>query len=69
MTPRNAARLSRFSKLARAEGRTLTPEQAKSLRASLKGHRNEALYTLMLSTDTRRGEALGLCWEDVDLER
>ena len=67
VTPRNVARLSRSPKLVRAEGRTLTPEQARALLASLKGHRNEALYTLMLSTGLRRGEALGLRWEDVDL--
>ncbi len=69
VTPRNVARLSRSPKLVRAEGRTLSPEQARALLASLKGHRNEALYTLMLSTGLRRGEALGLRWEDVDLER
>jgi integrase len=34
---------------------------------ALKTHRNEALYALMLSTGLRRGEALGLKWEDVDL--
>ena len=69
VTPRNVARLSRSPKLIRPEGRTLSPEQARGLLASLRGHRNEALYTLMLSTGMRRGEALGLKWEDVDLER
>lgn len=65
---RNVARLSRSPKLIRPEGRTLSPEQARGLLASLRGHRNEALYTLMLSTGMRRGEALGLKWGDVDLE-
>ncbi len=69
VTPRNVARLSRSPKLIRPEGRTLSPEQARGLLTSLHGHRNEALYTLMLSTGMRRGEALGLKWEDVDLER
>lgn len=46
----------------------MTPEQARHLLAALAGHRNEALYTLMLSTGMRRGEALGLRWSDVDLE-
>lgn len=68
VTPRNVARLSRSPKLIRPEGRTLSPEQARGLLASLRGHRNEALYTLMLSTGMRRGEALGLKWGDVDLE-
>ena len=69
VTPRNVARLSRSPKLTRPEGRTLSPEQARDLLAFLHGHRNEALYTLMLSTGMRRGEALGLKWQDVDLER
>ncbi len=69
VTVRNVARLSRSPKLIRPEGRTLSPEQARALLASLHGHRNEALYTLMLATGMRRGEALGLKWEDVDLER
>ena len=68
VTPRNVARLSRSPKLVRAEGRTLSPDQAKALLASLVGHHNQALYTLMLSTGLRRGEALGLRWDDVDLE-
>ncbi|MGC1239896.1 MAG: tyrosine-type recombinase/integrase [Acidimicrobiales bacterium] len=61
---RNVARLSRPLKTTRSEGRTLTPEQARLLLDSLKGHRNEALYALMLSTGLRRGEALGLQWKD-----
>jgi len=35
----------------RREGRTLTPEQARHLLETLRGHDNEALYALMLSTD------------------
>ncbi|MGC2486702.1 MAG: site-specific integrase [Acidimicrobiales bacterium] len=66
--PTNVARLSRSPKLVRAEGRTLTQEQAQSLLEALEGHPHEALYLLMLSTGLRRGEALGLTWQDVDLE-
>ena len=50
----------------RHEGRTLSPEQARHLLETLKGHHNEALYALMLSTGLRRGEALGLQWSDFD---
>ena len=63
---RNVARLSRAPKTQRSEGRTLTPEEARMLLKALKGHRNEVLYTLMLSTGLRRGEALGLQWKDFD---
>ena len=63
---RNVASLSRSPKTIRSEGRTLTPEQAKQFIESLRGHRNEALYSLMLVTGIRRGEALGLMWSDLD---
>lgn len=63
---RNVARLSRAPKAVRREGRTLTPEQARLLLTALKGHRHEVLYSLMLSTGLRRGEALGLKWQDYD---
>jgi integrase len=65
---RNVGTLSRSPKMVRHEGRTLTPDQARHLLESLRGHRNEALYALMLSTGLRRGEALGLRWSDFDRE-
>jgi integrase len=63
---RNVATLSRSPKMLRHEGRTLSPEQARHLLETLRGHHNEALYALMLSTGLRRGEALGLLWSDFD---
>jgi integrase len=63
---RNVATLSRSPKMVRHEGRTLSPEQARRLLESLRGHHSEALYALMLSTGLRRGEALGLRWSDFD---
>jgi integrase len=64
----NVASLSRAPKMVRAEGRTLTPAQAKHFMTCLKGQRNGALYALMLSTGLRRGEVLGLMWKDLDVE-
>ncbi len=63
---RNVAALSRAPRAVRAEGRTLTPAQARHLLATLRGHRLEALFALMLATGLRRGEALGLRWTDFD---
>jgi integrase len=49
--------------------KVLTPEQASALLRAAKGERLEALYWLALTTGLRRGELLGLKWEDIDLER
>jgi integrase len=65
---RNVAALTRGPRNPRPEGRTLTPEQARTLLVALEGHPHEALFVLMLTTGLRRGEALGLRWEDVDFE-
>jgi integrase len=64
--PSNVARLSRPPRMERPEGRTLTREQAQQFLETLKEHRHESLYLLMLSTGMRRGEALGLKWEDLN---
>ncbi len=45
----------------------LTLEQVEQLLDSAKGDRFEALYALAVTTGMRRGELLGLKWEDVDL--
>ncbi len=63
---RNVAALTRGPRLPRREGRTLTPNQAKALLRAISGHRYEGLYLLMLTTGVRRGEVLGLRWEDLD---
>ena len=66
LVTRNVATLSRAPRAQRVEGRTLTPEQAHRFLTQLEGHRNEALYALMLSVGLRRGEALGLRWDDLN---
>jgi integrase len=37
--------------------------------ANVEGHRFEALFKLALATGMRRGELLGLKWQDIDFER
>lgn len=66
---RNVATLARAPKSVRSEGRTLTVDEARLFLKHLEGHRLETLFTLMLMTGLRRGEALGLRWTDLDLKK
>ncbi len=66
---RNEAAMSTPVPIKRTEGRSLTPEQAKHLMETLKACPMGSLFTVMLTTGMRRGEALGLRWEDVDLKK
>jgi integrase len=65
---RNVAELVDPPRAPRSEIRPFTAEQARALLEAVKGHRLEAFYTVALSLGLRRGEALGLMWEDVDLQ-
>ena len=49
-----------------AKMQALTPDEAARLLAEIKGDRLEAYYTVALTLGLRRGEALGLRWEDLD---
>src|SRR3989440_12058621 len=53
----------------RHEAQLLTPEQAQMLLQKVREHHLEALLTLALATGMRRGEILGLRWQDIDLEK
>jgi integrase len=46
----------------------LTEEQAQRLLAALRGHKWEALFTLALATGMRRGELIGLKWQDINFK-
>lgn len=70
LVARNVAALADGVRLGRStKGRTLTPDQARALLSTAAGGRYEALVTLLLALGLRRGEALGLSWSDVELER
>lgn len=45
----------------------LTVEEARDLLTAMRGHRLHALFELALRTGLRKGELLGLRWEDLDL--
>ena len=44
------------------------PEQARQILCAVSGDRLEALYALTLALGLRQSEALGLRWDDIDLE-
>ncbi len=46
----------------------LSTGEAKAILEAAKGQRNAARWAIALSLGLRQGEALGLCWNDVDLE-
>lgn len=68
LVPRNAAALAVAPRLQRKSFRTLSPEEARQLLDTAKGHRLEAVYSVALSLGLRMGEILGLRWRDVGLE-
>ena len=51
------------------EIRPLSPEQVHQLLEAAKDHPQETLFILALATGMRRGELLGLKWQDIDLAK
>lgn len=52
----------------RKDAAFLNADQAQQLLEAVRGDRLETLFRLMLATGLRRGEALALHWQDVDLD-
>ena len=68
MVPRNVASLVKPPRAERSEVVPLSPDQARRLLKTAEGDRLYALYAVALAVGLRQGEALGLHWEDVDLD-
>lgn len=68
LVSQNVATLVRPPKAERFEVRPLDPDQARRFLETIRGDRLEALYAVALAVGLRAGEALGLRWEDVDLD-
>ena len=56
-------------RVARPEMQVWTQQEVQRFLASVADDRLYALWTVLLATGLRRGEALGLRWDDVDLDR
>jgi len=65
---RNVAAIAEGPKMDLREGRTMTPEQARSFLEACKQHRLGAAYSLALTLGLRRGEIIGLKWSDIDFK-
>lgn len=68
IVPRNLASLVTPPRAAPHEIQPFTPDEAKAFLAAARGDRLEALYAVALALGLRRGEALGLTWNCLDLE-
>jgi integrase len=68
MLSRNVCDLVSPPRKVHKETKPLAPEQIRRLLDVAKGHPHEALFILALATAMRRGELLGLKWQDIDLE-
>ncbi len=66
---RNSAALVDGPRIPHHEIHPLTPEEARRFLDAAKGERLEALYSVALAVGLRRGEALGLRWQDIDLDQ
>ncbi|SRR5579884_377823 len=68
LVQRNVAKLVEGVRVERPAVEPLEPETVNALLAAARGDALEAFYVVALATGLRRGELLGLRWEDVDLE-
>ncbi|MGY4744554.1 tyrosine-type recombinase/integrase [Streptomyces sp. ATMOS53] len=66
--PRNVARNVRNGTPRPRRFEPLTADEARQLLTATRGHRLHALFELALHTGLRKGELLGLRWEDLNLD-
>jgi len=69
LVARNVAVLVDPPRVSHRDVRVLSPEETKKLLDAVKGEAIEGLVTLAISTGVRLGEALGVQWHDLDLDR
>ncbi len=67
--PRNVATLVDAPSVRRTEIQPLTAAEVRRVLVAAAGRRNAARWSVALSLGLRQGEALGLAWCDIDLDR
>ena len=67
--PRNVALLVKAGRVTSPAVQPLRPDEVRSLLAEASTDRLHALWLLLIALGLRRGEALGLHWDDIDVER
>ncbi len=65
----NVAQRVTIPKVIREEVKPLTEEQQKSFISALQAHRFRNIYTVILFTGLREGEAIGLTWDCIDFRK
>jgi integrase len=68
LVARNVVELVDRPRIVRHEIRPLDGDQARALLAAAQQHRLGALFSVALALGLRKGEALGLRWQDVDFD-
>lgn len=68
LVSRNVATLVDTPRVTKEEVKTFTVEETAKLLKAVRGNRLETLYTVAVALGLRRGEILGLRWEDIDLD-
>ncbi len=68
MIDENPAKYTAIAKVPESEQGAITVEEARRLFNQVKDDRFEALYIIAATYGLRRGECLGLRWEDIDTE-
>ncbi len=69
MLPRNPAQYVDLPRQKKKEMRALSPQEAKRFLEEAAYSRWQALFSLLITTGMRPGEALGLKWEDIDFHK
>ena len=69
VVPYNAAKAASVPRVKRVEIRVFTPEEARRFLTAAENDRLGPVFSVALAVGLRLGEALGLRWVDVDLER